>query len=128
MKIPVLIERLMSMLGVYFLRTATRTLLEGVSNGIAIRSTEIISDYMAQLGISDMDTSLDFVVDFDTDTDTILENIVARLQRTIPYIRRSLRVIPKLNTNPDAKRELAKIWYKRFVSKKLTDNYFRYKT
>lgn len=117
-KVQELVERLMNILNISFLREPTRRLLNEISNEIVIRSAGIISQFMESLSISDLDMSLDFVVDPETDTDTILENIVDQLQSTIPYTLASVRNIPRLNTQQGAKHILAKLWYKRFVSKK----------
>lgn len=114
-----LIEHLMNILNVSFFREPTRRILCDVAKEISNLSTNIVSDFMDQLSIPDLDMTLDYVVDFDRDTDTILENIVDTLQRTsIPYTLNYVRSIPGIKTNRNAKCILAKIWYRRFVTKK----------
>lgn len=115
-KIVELIEHLMDILNVSFLREPTRRLLNRISNEIINQSTDIISSFMESLSVSDLNLSLDYVVDPDEDTDMILDNIVLSLQRTIPFVIGSVKNIPRINTQSTAKFTLAKIWYKWFVS------------
>lgn len=125
-KIQQLIEVLIDILQVTFLRARTRQLLMEISSAIMNRSTEIISSYMESLSVTDLDMSLDFIVDPETDTDTILEYLVeALMKNTIPFTLAALRTIPGI-TQSRAKHILAKIWYKWFVSKDFPRQIFHF--